>query len=551
MQKIVIVGGVAGGATAAARARRLEEDAKIVIFERGEYISFANCGLPYYIGGVITERDALLVTTEESFSSRYNVDIRSMTEVTGIDREKKEVTVRDVRTGMTSVESYDRLILSPGAEPFRPEIKGLDLPGVFTLRNIPDTDRIKRYVDAKTPKTALVAGAGFIGLEMAENLVERGVETTVVELTDQIMPPLDVEMAAAIETHVKSKGTTVLTSTTVQGIEAADGAYDVVLQNGSEPETRRFDLVLLATGVRPETSLALSADLAMSEKGGVRVDASMMTSDPAILATGDAVTTLDYVSGAEVVIPLAGPANRQGRIAADNASGRRSVYKGTLGTSIAKIFDMNAASTGMSEKRLKADNIPYKASWTHSGSHAGYYPGAEMMAIKLLFAPNDGKVLGAQIVGGKGVDKRIDVIATAIKAGMTVFDLQELELAYAPPFSSAKDPVNIAGYVAGNILMGDVEMIDYTETLAADSEKDLILDVRTDEEIEENGTLDHVLHIPVDQIRNRCDEIDKSKRILVLCAIGLRGYLGYRILKHRGYDVKAVAGGYATLRHMR
>lgn len=551
MQRIVIVGGVAGGATAAARARRLEEDAEIIIFERGEYISFANCGLPYYIGGVITERDALLVTTEESFSSRYNVDIRSMTEVTDIDREKKEVTVRDVRTGKTSVESYDRLILSPGAEPFRPAIKGIDLPGVFTLRNIPDTDRIKRYVDAKAPKTALVAGAGFIGLEMAENLVERGVETTVVELTDQIMPPLDVEMAAAVETHVKSKGTTVFTSTSVQGIEATDGAYDVVLQNGKGSETRRYDLVLLATGVRPETSLAKAADLAMSDKGGVRVDASMMTSDPAILATGDAVTTLDYVSGAEVVIPLAGPANRQGRIAADNASGRRSVYKGTLGTSIAKIFDMNAASTGMSEKRLKADNIPYKASWTHSGSHAGYYPGAEMMAIKLLFAPNDGKVLGAQIVGGKGVDKRIDVIATAIKAGMTVFDLQELELAYAPPFSSAKDPVNIAGYVAGNILMGDVEMIDYTETLAADPEKDLILDVRTDEEIEENGTLDHVLHIPVDQIRNRCDEIDKSKRILVLCAIGLRGYLGYRILKHRGYDVKAVAGGYATLRHMR
>ncbi|VFQ44770.1 FAD-dependent oxidoreductase [Desulfoluna butyratoxydans] len=551
MQRIVIVGGVAGGATAAARARRLEEDAEIIIFERGEYISFANCGLPYYIGGVITERDALLVTTEESFSSRYNVDIRSMTEVTDIDREKKEVTVRDVRTGKTSVEGYDRLILSPGAEPFRPAIKGIDLPGVFTLRNIPDTDRIKRYVDAKAPKTALVAGAGFIGLEMAENLVERGVETTVVELTDQIMPPLDVEMAAAVETHVKSKGTTVFTSTSVQGIEATDGAYDVVLQNGKGSETRRYDLVLLATGVRPETSLAKAADLAMSDKGGVRVDASMMTSDPAILATGDAVTTLDYVSGAEVVIPLAGPANRQGRIAADNASGRRSVYKGTLGTSIAKIFDMNAASTGMSEKRLKADNIPYKASWTHSGSHAGYYPGAEMMAIKLLFAPNDGKVLGAQIVGGKGVDKRIDVIATAIKAGMTVFDLQELELAYAPPFSSAKDPVNIAGYVAGNILMGDVEMIDYTETLAADPEKDLILDVRTDEEIEENGTLDHVLHIPVDQIRNRCDEIDKSKRVLVLCAIGLRGYLGYRILKHRGYDVKAVAGGYATLRHMR
>jgi len=551
MQKIVIVGGVAGGATAAARARRLEEDAEIVLFERGEYISFANCGLPYYIGGVITERDALLVTTEESFSSRYNVDIRSMTEVTGIDRENKEVAVRDVRTGKTSVESYDRLILSPGAEPFRPEIKGLDLPGVFTLRNIPDTDRIKRYVDAKAPKTALVAGAGFIGLEMAENLVERGVSTTVVELTDQIMPPLDVEMAAAVETHVKSKGTTVLTSTTVQGIEAADGAYDVMLQNGNGAETKRFDLVLLATGVRPETSLAISADLAMSEKGGVRVDASMMTSDSAILATGDAVTTLDYVSGAEVVVPLAGPANRQGRIAADNASGRRSVYKGTLGTSIAKIFDMNAASTGMNEKRLKAAGIPYKASWTHSGSHAGYYPGAEMMAIKLLFAPNDGKVLGAQIVGGKGVDKRIDVIATAIKAGMTVFDLQELELAYAPPFSSAKDPVNIAGYVAGNILMGDVEMIDYEETLAADLEKDLILDVRTDEEIEEDGTLDHVLHIPVDEIRSRCDEIDKSKRVLILCAIGLRGYLGYRILKHRGYNVKAIAGGYATLRHMR
>ena len=551
MSKIVIVGGVAGGATAAARARRLNEDAEIVLFERGEYISFANCGLPYYIGGVITERDALLVTTEESFTKRYNVDIRSMTEVMGIDRERKEVEIRDVRTGKTATESYDRLILSPGAEPFRPPIKGLDLPGVFTLRNIPDTDRIKRYVDAKAPKTALVAGAGFIGLEMAENLVERGVATTVVELSDQIMPPLDVEMAAAVETHVKSKGTTVLTSTSVQGIEESDGAYEVILQNGKGPETRRFDLVLMATGVRPEASLAASAGLDMSDKGGVRVDASMATSDPSVLATGDAVATLDFVSGAEMVVPLAGPANRQGRIAADNASGRRSVYKGTLGTSIAKIFDVNAASTGMSEKRLKAAGIPYKASWTHSGSHAGYYPGAEMMAIKILFAPNDGKLLGAQIVGGKGVDKRTDVLATAIKAGMTVFDLQELELAYAPPFSSAKDPVNIAGYVAGNILMGDVEMVNYEETLDADLENDLILDVRTAEEIEEHGTLDHVLHIPVDELRTRYTEIDSSKRVLVLCAIGLRGYLGYRILKHRGFDVKAVAGGYATLRHMR
>jgi len=406
-------------------------------------------------------------------------------------------------------------------------------------------------VDAKAPKTALVAGAGFIGLEMAENLVERGVATTVVELSDQIMPPLDVEMAAAVETHVKSKGTTVLTSTSVQGIEESDGAYEVILQNGKGPETQRFDLVLMATGVRPEASLAASAGLDMSDKGGVRVDASMATSDPSVLATGDAVATLDFVSGAEMVVPLAGPANRQGRIAADNASGRRSVYKGTLGTSIAKIFDVNAASTGMSEKRLKAAGTPYKASWTHSGSHAGYYPGAEMMAIKILFAPNDGKLLGAQIVGGKGVDKRTDVLATAIKAGMTVFDLQELELAYAPPFSSAKDPVNIAGYVAGNILMGDVEMVNYTETLDADLENDLILDVRTAEEIEEHGTLDHVLHIPVDELRTRYTEIDSSKRVLVLCAIGLRGYLGYRILKHRGFDVKAVAGGYATLRHMR
>jgi NADPH-dependent 2,4-dienoyl-CoA reductase/sulfur reductase-like enzyme/rhodanese-related sulfurtransferase len=551
MSKIVIVGGVAGGATAAARARRLNEDAEIVIFERGEYISFANCGLPYYIGGVIKERDALLVTTEESFTKRYNVDIRSMTEVTGIDREKKVVEVRDVRTGKTSTESYDRLILSPGAEPFRPSVKGIDLPGVFTLRNIPDTDRIKRYVDAKAPRTALVAGAGFIGLEMAENLVERGVDTTVVELTDQIMPPLDVEMAAAVETHVKSKGTKVMTSTAVQGIEAADGAYDVVLQNGKGAETQRFDLVLLATGVRPETSLAVSAGLEMSDKGGVRVDASMATCDPAILATGDAVATLDFVSGGEVVIPLAGPANRQGRIAADNASGRRSVYKGTLGTSIAKIFDVNAASTGMSEKRLKAEGIPYKASWTHSGSHAGYYPGAEMMAIKLLFAPNDGKLLGAQIVGGKGVDKRIDVLATAIKACMTVFDLQELELAYAPPFSSAKDPVNIAGYVAGNILMGDIEVVSFEETLNYNPETEIILDVRTADEIKEHGTLDHVLHIPVDELRSRFEEIDKSRRVLVLCAIGLRGYLGYRILKHRGIDVKSVAGGYATLRHMK
>ena len=550
MQKIVIVGGVAGGATAAARARRLDESAQIVMVERGEYISFANCGLPYYIGGVIEERDALLVTTEEMFAKKYNVEIRSRTEVVGIDRAAKEVVVKNLSTGDEERVAYDTLILSPGAEPFRPHVKGVDLPGVFTLRSIPDTDRIKAYVDEMKPRTAIVAGAGFIGLEMAENLVERGVVTTVVELSDQIMPPLDVEMAAAVETHVRAKGVEVLTETSVAGIEKEGEGFKVAL-SGKEEGAREFDLVLLATGVKPETSLALSAELEMTLKGGVKVDGAMLTSDENIYATGDAVTTLDYVTGSEVLIPLAGPANRQGRIAADNALGRKSVYKGTLGTSIAKIFDLNAASTGMSEKRLKEEGMVYKASWTHSGSHAGYYPGSEMMAIKLVFAPNDGKVLGAQIVGGKGVDKRIDVIATAIKGSMTVFDLQELELAYAPPFSSAKDPVNIAGYVAGNILMGDVEMVDYRETLSADLDQDIILDVRNDDEIEECGTLDHVVHIPIGALRSRMGELDKSKRVLVLCAIGLRGYLGYRILKHHGFHVKSIAGGYATLRHMR
>ncbi len=542
--KLVVIGGVAGGATAAARARRLNEEAEIVIFERGEYISFANCGLPYHIGEVIKEREDLLVTTADAFRNRYNVDIRLFTEITAIDRKKKQVSAKNHQTGETYTESYDTIILSPGAEPVRPPFPGVDSDNIFNLRNIPDTDRIKTYVDQKAPASAVVVGGGFIGLEMAENLAIRGVRPTIIEKLEQVMPTMDYEMAGLMHAHLKEKGVDLILGDGIASFEKQGKRLCVHTQSG---KTVECDMAILSIGVKPEFGLARDAGLAIGETGGVKVSATMQTSDPDIYAVGDAVETTDFMTGFSTMTPLAGPANKQGRIAADNVMGRRSIFRGTLGTSVVKIFDQTVASTGASEKTLKRNKIPYLASYSHAGSHASYYPGAEMMAIKILMSPSNGKILGAQIVGGEGVDKRIDVLATAMHACMTVFQLEELELAYAPPYSSAKDPVNIAGFVASNLLKGDSRKVNWNEFNELDPETDVLVDLRNKDELETTGEIEGALHIPLNQLRDHLDQLDKNKRYITFCAIGQRGYVGYRILAQHGFDVRNLSGGYKTL----
>lgn len=541
--KLLIIGGVAGGATAAARARRLNEDAEIVLFERGEYISFANCGLPYYIGGVIKERQSLLVTTVADFKRRYAIDIRVFTEVTAIDRANQQVSVKNLKTGETYRESYDKIIMSPGAEPFKPPIPGIDLDNIFNLRNIPDSDRIKAFVDEKHPQSAVIVGGGFIGLEMAENLVLRGVKTTIVEKLDQVMPSLDFEMAAFMAAHLKEKGVECILGDGIQSFTQKDGRLIVHTETGRKVPC---DLAVLSIGVRPENRLAREAGLEIGQKGGVRVSATMQTSDPDIYAVGDAVEVTDHVTGFRTMTPLAGPANKQGRIAADNVMGRRTTFRGTLGTSVVKMFDLTVASTGANERFLTANNIPYLVSYTHSGSHASYYPGAEMMAIKLFFSPSSGKILGAQIIGKEGVDKRIDVIATSIHGSMTVYDLEELELAYAPPYSSAKDPVNIAGFVAANVLKGDVRNIQWHEFIDLDPDTQVLIDLRNKDELKEAGMIPGAVHIPLPELRSRLKDLDPKKQYILFCAIGLRGYVGYRILSQRGFSARNLSGGYKT-----
>jgi len=542
--KLLVIGGVAGGATAAARARRLNENAEIVVFERGEFISFANCGLPYYIGEVIKKRDDLLVTTVEAFKARYNIDIRIFTEVTAIHRENKTVAVTDVRSGETYLESYDKIILSPGAEPFKPPIQGIDADNIFNLRNIPDSDRIKAFLDTRKPASAVVVGGGFIGLEMAENLVIRGIKTTIIEKLDQVMPSLDHEMACFLSAHLKEKGVTCVLGEGISAFSQKDGRLQAHTDKG---RTFDCDLAILSIGVKPENRLARKAGLAISPKGGIRVGATMQTSDPDIYAVGDAVEVNDYTTGFATMTALAGPANKQGRIAADNVMGRSSIFRGTLGTSVVKIFELTVATTGANERYLKNNNIPFLVSYTHSGSHASYYPGAEMMAIKLLFSPSSGKVLGAQIIGKQGVDKRIDVIATAIHGSMTVYDLEELELAYAPPYSSAKDPVNIAGFVAANILKGDVRNINWNELFDLDADADVLIDLRNSDELKEAGDISNAIHIPLPELRDRLHTLDPNKNYIMFCAIGLRGYVGYRILSQKGFKARNLAGGYKTL----
>jgi NADPH-dependent 2,4-dienoyl-CoA reductase/sulfur reductase-like enzyme/rhodanese-related sulfurtransferase len=542
--KLVIVGGVAGGATAAARARRLNEHAEIVLFERGAFISFANCGLPYYIGDIIKKRQDLFVTTPQDFSDRYAVDVRVFSEVTSLDRSAKTVTVKDLISGETYAETYDKLMLAPGAEPVRPPLAGREVKNIFSLRNIPDMDGIKAYVDQHTPESAVVVGGGFIGLEMAENLVHRGVAVTIIERLDHVMPLLDQEMAGLVHAYLEEKEVACIRSDGVKSIAEADGRLAVETEKG-----RRLvcDLAIVCVGVRPENRLAREAGLEIGQMGGIRVDASMRTSDPDIYAVGDAVEVFDFLTGMRTITPLAGPANKQGRIAADNIMGRSTMFRGTLGTSVVKIFDAILASTGLNEKTLKARDIPYLVNYTHSGSHASYYPGAEMMAIKLLFAPNSGRILGAQIFGKQGVDKRIDVIATAIRGSMTVFQLEELELAYAPPYSSAKDPVNIAGFAASNLIRGDVRSMRWEELAGFDPEKDVLIDVRTKAELRQTGTIKGALHIPINEFRKHLSSLDPAKRHIVFCSIGFRGYIAYRILSQRGFEAVSLSGGFRTL----
>ncbi|MDI3477107.1 MAG: hypothetical protein PWQ59_632, partial [Thermoanaerobacterium sp.] len=539
--KIIIVGGVAGGASAAARLRRLNEDAEIILFEKGEYISYANCGLPYYIGEVIKEREKLVVQTPEGMSKRFNIDIRTSSEVTKINPDEKTVAVHDIKNDRTYTESYDKLILSPGAEPIKPPMPGIDSKNIFTLRNIPDTFKIKDYVDYNKPKKAVVVGGGFIGLEVAENLKEVGLDVTVVELADHVMAPLDYEMASIVHQHLKDKGIKLILKDGVKEFQHKDNSTTVVLNSGKTIDT---DMVVLGIGVRPDIKLAKDAGLAIGARGGIKVNEYLQTSNPDIYAVGDAIEVKDYINGSNTLIPLAGPANKQGRIAADNICGRNSKYDGTQGTSVAKIFDLTVAATGNNETILKRAGIDYEKVIIHPNSHASYYPDALPMTIKLIFKKDDGKILGAQIVGFDGVDKRIDVIATAIRANMTVYDLEELELSYAPPYSSAKDPVNMAGFAASNILRGDISVFHWDEIKKIDMSKSVILDVRTDMEYQ-LGNIKGSINIPVDELRENLDKIPKDKDIYVYCQVGLRGYIACRILMQNGFkSVKNLSGGY-------
>ncbi|SFR17773.1 FAD-dependent oxidoreductase [Desulfoscipio geothermicus] len=536
-KKVLIVGGVAGGAGVAARLRRMDEDAQIIMFERGEYISFANCGLPYYISGVINERDKLLVQTKEAMAERFNVDIRVNSEVTRILRDSKEV---EVASGdKTYRESYDYLVLSPGAAPVIPPIPGVDREGIYTLRNMADVDRIKDVVIEKKPEKVVVIGGGYVGVEMVENLKHLGADVTLVEAAKQVMGPLDIELARIVEKTLMNKGVKLILKDAVAEFTGQDN-IQVVLNSGHRVEA---NMVLLAVGVKPETKLAREAGLAIGEKGGIRVDEYLRTSDPFIYAVGDAIEVKDIVNERFALIPLAGPANKQARVAADNIAGRKVKYQGTQGTAIVKIFDLTAAATGNNEKMLQAMGIPYLKSYTHSPSHAAYYPGAVPMVVKLLFAPEDGKLLGAQIVGKDGVDKRIDVLATAIRLGLTVYDLEELELAYAPPYSSAKDPVNMAGFTAANILRGDMQIVHWEELDNLPRDRYVLLDVRTDEEYAK-GHVEDSVHIPVDSLRKRINELPRDKKIIIYCKIGLRGYIAYRILVQKGFDAYNISGGY-------
>jgi NADPH-dependent 2,4-dienoyl-CoA reductase/sulfur reductase-like enzyme/rhodanese-related sulfurtransferase len=540
--KLLIVGGVAGGASAAARARRLSEDAEVVLFERGPDVSFANCGLPYYLGGEIADRDKLLVTTPERLRARFRLDVRPRNSVEDIDRAKKTVRVRDLATGREYDEGYDKLVLAPGAAPIRPPLPGIDRPGVFTLRNLQDVDRIKDRLDANV-RQAVIVGAGFIGLELAENFARHGVTTTVVELQDQVLPPLDREMTTPISGHLTEKGVALLLGQSAASFEPHSEGLAVRLTSG---RTLPAQLVVLGVGVRPENALAVGAGLEVGPRGGIRVNEHLQTSDPDIYAVGDAIEVKDFVTGGPTQVPLAGPANRQGRIAADHIFGRADArYRGTQGTAIVRVFDRTAAMTGASEKALGRLGRPYRKVYVHPTHHAGYYPGAEAMTLKLLFDPDAGRVLGAQAVGGAGVDKRIDVLAVAVQAGMTVFDLEEMELAYSPQYGSAKDPVNMAGFVAAGLLRGEHPQVDVEAVLGGGGPDYYLLDVRTPQEYAA-GHVPGAVNVPVDELRSRLGELPRDRPIAAYCQVGQRGYLATRILRQTGFAAANVGGGYKT-----
>lgn len=540
-KRIVIVGGVAGGASAAARARRLSEDSEIILIERGEYISFANCGLPYHIGGIIKERARLLVQTPEAMYKRFRIDVRTQTEVTRIERNAKTVVARNAATGQDETISYDALILSPGAAPVRPPIAGIDSKRIFTLRNLADTDAINRVIDKENPARAVIVGGGYIGLEMAEAFRQRNIEVTMVELAPQVMGMIDPEMAVPLHQQLRLHGVDLRLGASVTAFKEEGRILLIQLSTG---ETISCDMAILAIGVKPETGLARQAGLTIGDRGGIVVDARMRTSDPAIYAVGDVIEVANFVDDRAALIPLAGPANRQGRIAADNIFGRDSVYRKTQGTAICKVFDLAVGMTGLSEKYLKKTGQPYEKVYIHPANHASYYPGASPINLKLLFDPGNGKLLGAQAVGSEGIDKRIDVIAVAMRAGLTVQALQDLELCYAPPYGSAKDPVNYAGFVAANAICGDVTLC-HSEDMVHPRENQLLLDVRMPVEVEA-GTIPGAVNIPLDDLRERMDELPKGRELLVFCQVGLRGYVACRLLSRHGFACRNLTGGYKT-----
>jgi len=547
MAKYLIIGGVAGGATVAARLRRLDEQAEIVIFERGAHISYANCGLPYYIGDVIKEREKLLLQTPESFKARLNVDVRVYNEVVKIDRANKAVVVRNLKNGEEYTETYDKLVLSPGAEPIKPPISGINDPSIFTLRNVKDTDKVKAYCNEQQPRRAVVVGAGFIGLEMAENLHHLGMKVSIVEMARQVMAPLDYEMAAEVHQHLKTKKVEFFLKDGVTAFKRENGVLNVSLQSGRQIET---DLVILSIGVKPENKLAREAGLDLAPNGGIIANEYLLSNDENIYVLGDAMAFPHPITGKLTNIYLAGPANKQGRIVADNmVSGNTRKYNGAIATAIAKVFDITVASTGIPEKTLKNEMMPYTANIIHGASHAGYYPDALPYTLKILFHPENGKLYGAQMIGYEGVDKRIDLIATVLKQGGTIYDLQDIEHAYAPPFSSAKDPVNQAGFAAENILSGKLNIVSWDKIHSFHSENIVLLDVRTEEE-NQLGEIEGSVNIPVDDLRSRMHELPKDKKIIVYCGVGLRGYIACRILTQSGFnDVCNLSGGYKTYEH--
>ena len=541
--KYLIIGGVAGGATAAARLRRIDENAEIILFEKGKHISFANCGLPYYIGNTIEQREALFLQTPTSFGDRFNVDVRNNQEVISIDPNKKSVQVKRAN-GKIYEETYDKLLLSPGANPFIPKIEGVDSEGIFTLRNVEDTDRIKNYAINHKIQHAVVIGAGFIGLEMVENLHHLGIQVSIVEMANQLMPTLDYEMAAFLKMEMVSQHVKMHLGTSATRFYKENNKLQISLSNG---ETLFADMVILSVGVRPNTALAQSAGIKLGITGGIWVDEYLQTSVPDIYAVGDVIEYPHPITRKPWLNFLANPANRQGRIVADNIVwGNKISYEGAIGTAIAKVFNMTAASTGLSEKKLQQEQIPYLTSTTHSNSHAGYYPNAQMMALKLTFSPESGKIFGAQIVGYDGVDKRIDQIALLIKNGGTIHDLTLVEHAYAPPFSSAKDPVAIAGYVACNVYDGLMPTITWRDLAEQKLPEGTLIDVRTLQEFTE-GAIPNAIHIPVDELRERLDEIPEDKPIYLYCGVGLRGYVALKILTQSGFkNVYNLSGGYRT-----